>query len=367
MLHFMERYNTPTPRLLGSLLVILTCCAIAAFASRSQQNQPVATLGLSGQTPCCKEPAWRTVAFTSNATIAVSRCQGECSLSLIRWDGKALRLYAQTVTKTGALSIYPADGGLIFSKKIQGPMVWYSADLSASRELPSSISMFSETGGTAAETTVDEWKVYRFTGALEFLLAGKGRLQSISDDILVVQEANVVNVITLQGAQIGSFSIPSENARSTFVRIIGGNRLWMDDSKHERIVDFSGKTLSQLQPPKGCCFRDDTWSADGRRLLFDYRDRAVSLRHNPGELVRMLTTLGMSGQEWPNHETVQAVDTLTGNSCLDWQRAFEKPNDVAFGRTAAISPSGDFVAIVTKHGLSIYRLRTACGNLPPKS
>jgi hypothetical protein len=344
-----------------SLLVVLASCAIGGLASASPRLQPAATLDLPAAHLCCgKQPGWTTVAFTSDATVAVSLCRRGCSLSLVRWDGESLRLSAQTVTDGGAVAIYPANDGLIFSTGNRAPMVWYSADLSTSHFLPPSISLFSASGKTAAETSGDRWKLYRFTGTLELALGGAGHLQSVSDEIHVIQNGDVVNVETLDGARLGSFSVPSQSGCTSVAKLIGDNSLYLNDCQNERIVDFDGKTLLQLSPPKGCCSWDDAWSLDGKRLLFDYRDRKVSLLRNAGEIVRMFVTLGMSGEEWPNREEVRVVDTLTGRSCLDWRRSFATANDVEFGRTAAISPSGEFVAIVTKYKLLIYRLPPAC-------
>ena len=239
-------------------------------------------------------------------------------------------------------------------------MVLYSAELSTSHDLPPSISLVSASGKTAAEASGNRWKLYRFTGTLELAMEGAGRLQSVSDENCVVQDGNVMNVETLGGTRLGSFSVPSEKGCTSFAKLISGNRLYLKDCKVERIVSFDGKTLSQLSPPKGCCFSDDMWSADGKRLLFDYRDRKVFLLRNAGEIIQMFATLGMSGEEWPNREAVRVVDTLTGKSCLDWRRSFATASDVVFGKTAAISPSGEFVAIVTKDKLSIYRLPADC-------
>src|SRR5712671_1692710 len=118
------------------LLVALGLCVIGGLASASPQHRPVATLDLSATHHCCgTQPGWTTVAFTSDATIAVSLCRLGCSLSLVQWDGEALRLSAQTVTDGGAVSIYPANKGLIFSTGKPTPMVLYSADLSTSHDL----------------------------------------------------------------------------------------------------------------------------------------------------------------------------------------------------------------------------------------
>lgn len=359
-LELMENDKRRTARILA--LVVLASCAIGGFASGSPQLRPVATLGISATHGCCgRQPGWTTVTFTSDTTIALSLCRGRCFLSLVRLDGEALRLSAQTVTDGGAVSIYPATEGLIFSTGNRTPMALYSADLSTSHDLPPSITLVSASGKIAAEVSGDRWKLYRIKGTtLELALEGAGRLQSVSDEIRVVQDGNAMNVERLDGARLGSFSVPSQSGCTSFAKLISGNRLYLNDCKVERIVSFDGKTLSRLSPPKGCCFQDDTWSLDGKRLPYDYRDRKVFLLRNAGEIIRMFVTLGMSGEEWPNREAIRVVDTLTGKSCLDSRRSFATANDVELGKTAAISPSGEFVAIVTKDKLSIYPLPAAC-------
>jgi hypothetical protein len=360
-LEFMENNRRGISRILR-LLVVLTSCAMGGLASASPEIQPVATLDLSLTHRCCgRQPGWTTVAFTSDTTIAVSLCRGGCSLSLIRWDGDALRLSATTVTDGGAVSIYPANEGLIFSTGKRTPMALYSPDLSTTHDLPPPVTLVSASGKIAAETSGERWKLYRIIATtLQLALEGAGRLQSFSDEIRVVQDGNVMNVATLDGVRLGSFSVLSESGCASFAKLIGGNRLYLNDCKVERIVNFDGKTLLQLSPPRGCCFSDDTWSADGKRLLYDYRDRKVFLLRNAGEIVRMFATLGMSGEEWPNREEVRVVDTPTGKPYLDSRRSFATANDVELGKIAAISPSGQFVAIVTKDRLSIYRLPAAC-------
>jgi len=67
----------------------------------------------------------------------------------------------------------------------------------------------------------------------------------------------------------------------------------------------------------------------------------------------------MAGTEAVNHEDVKVVDTVTGKSCFEWQRGFpETYNQI---RSAAISPSGKFMAIMEANTLSIYPLPDACG------
>jgi hypothetical protein len=76
------------------------------------------------------------------------------------------------------------------------------------------------------------------------------------------------------------------------------------------------------------------------------------------ESVQTLTTLGMAGPEDVNHEEVRVFDTVTGKACFDWQRSFSATYSQV--RSGAISPSGEFVAIVARDKLLIYRLPVVC-------
>jgi hypothetical protein len=66
----------------------------------------------------------------------------------------------------------------------------------------------------------------------------------------------------------------------------------------------------------------------------------------------------MAGAEDVNREDVQIFDTVTGKSCFNWHRSFPPTYDRV--RSAAISPSGEFVAIAVGNTLSIYRLPAEC-------
>jgi hypothetical protein len=66
----------------------------------------------------------------------------------------------------------------------------------------------------------------------------------------------------------------------------------------------------------------------------------------------------MVGPEDVNREDVRVFDTVTGKSCFDWHRSF--PVTYSQVRSAAISPSGEFVAIASGNTLSIYRLPSVC-------
>jgi len=100
-------------------------------------------------------------------------------------------------------------------------------------------------------------------------------------------------------------------------------------------------------------------SADGKRILLDFNDRAVSRPQHLFDDVRAVTTFGMIYPEEVNREVVQVIDSATRKSCFDWHRIF--PMTGSRRRSAAISPSGEFVAIKVENTLSVYRLPSVCG------
>ena len=124
------------------------------------------------------------------------------------------------------------------------------------------------------------------------------------------------------------------------------------------MVDFDGRTQLEMHLGGGCSQGNQS-STNGRRMLFDTLSYKASGLQNVLDNVRTITTLGMTGAEDANREEVRVVDTATGKTCFDWHRSFPMtPNQVS---SAAISPSGEFVAIATGNTLSIYQLPAVCG------
>jgi hypothetical protein len=95
--------------------------------------------------------------------------------------------------------------------------------------------------------------------------------------------------------------------------------------------------------------------------LFDNFGRKISMFRNAGEILLAVGTLGAGvADEQSNREEVLVLDTSTGDSCFDWKRSFAE-GSVALAQDAAISPSGEFVAIAAGGTLSVYRLPKVCG------
>ena len=345
-----------------------------SLASASPQLQPVASLALSeSPTSGEVEAAWASVAFTSETSIAVGVClrdfiNQKCSLVLVRWEEDTLQTFAQSLRFDPGVSLHPAGEGRILAIQGLSPAVLYSADLSNVHDLPKQLSRFlSPSGKTVADWARGSWKLYRLGDRLEPLREGAGNLQSVSDEVVLIQDRKVMRVETLDRKQLGSFFLPSE-AEGYYASAgsVGNNKLYLDDCKSVRIVDFEGRTLLKMHPRKGCSVGDTSSSADGRRMLFDFTDHKVSGLRHVLESVQTLTTLGMAGPEDVNREEVRVFDTVTGKACFDWHRGF--PATYSRVRSAAISPSGVFVAIVAKDKLSMYRLPADCNEsaaVPP--
>jgi hypothetical protein len=103
---------------------------------------------------------------------------------------------------------------------------------------------------------------------------------------------------------------------------------------------------------------ESTPSVDGRRMFFDFNDREVAKFQHLLDSIRTAATLGMIAPEDVNREVVQVSDTATRKTCFNWRRTF--PLTYYRMRAAAMSPSGEFVAIRLGNKLSIYRLPTVC-------
>src|SRR5260370_30294957 len=124
------------------------------------------------------------------------------------------------------------------------------------------------------------------------------------------------------------------------------HRLYLNDCKSERIVDFNGSEQLKLRPPKGCCDYDNKWSADGKRLLFDYRSRKVTVFRSVGEIALAVGTLGAGvGDQLDNRQEVRVVDTVTGGFFFEWRRRFLMGGELSFCRDSSISPPGGVLAI----------------------
>jgi hypothetical protein len=350
-------------RVLAVIAVVMTVIG-GGHASNPLGPEPIATLDLSQLPAGTKDASAQSIAFVSDTSIAVSLCPNGsptgCALSLLRRDGNTLRAYAASTSHfRRGRSIHVSSGGQILITPFAGsPAVLFTPDLSVTRELPT-VFLASPSGNTGTEITKSGWKLYQIRSQNELIREGKGSFRSVSDEVILFQDGNVMHIETLQGAPLGSFSVKPEMKCYNLAYPLGTNRLYLDDCKKIRIVDFGGREQSELHPPNGWRAHQ-FWSRDGKRILFDNFDRKISIVRKSGEALLAIGTLGAGAlDEQDNREEVLVLDTSSGDSCFDWKRSFSE-GSVALAQDAAISPSGEFVAIAAGGTLSVYRLPDVC-------
>ena len=382
-------------RVLAFLVILMSCLSGGYASTPALPPDPtaVATLDLSSLFPSRQVDLQRTsIAFVSETSMAVVLCSkgkpDQCQLSLIRWETGVLQPFAQTPGLNTWAHVNPAtDGRVLMTCYSFCEPVLYSADLSISRHLPEPIHVVSPSGGKVATITIGgekpttrgfkpthgSWKVYRVSSTLEPIRDGTGKLLAISDDVVVIQDGTTLRTETLAGKLLGSFSVQLGFSCPNQVEPLGDNRLYLNDCKSLRIVDFNGNQQLKLQPPKGWGY---TWfgtnmfprSADGSRMLFDYKSRDVSvLRNIVVATVGLATLLEVDLSQCCNRQEIRVVDTVTGASCFEWRQSFPMGSNPF--AAPSISPSGEFLAIVREKTLSIYHLPAVCGakKLSPSS
>jgi hypothetical protein len=353
-----------------TVLATVIICMVTGSASDSPQPQPLATLDLS-RLLSPGALSVESIAFVSDTSIAVGLCRRRpgttCSLSLIRREAEVLQPYAFTPQFRQGMSIHPSSGGQILTTPVgMFPAVLFSTDLSAAQDLPS-LRLVSRSGNTAAErsghTAAERrkgtWRIYRILPKMELIREGNERLEDISDEVVVLREGDVIRTESFEGKLLGSFSVGPTARCDETAHLASNDRLYLGGCNGAaRLVDFNGNQEQQLHPPKG--WGGLAWSGDGRRILFDRFNRRVSIFRHAGEAFVALATMGMGVDEPLNREEVRVLDTSTGESCFDWKRSLPEDSESFERGHAAISPSGEFVAIATDGTLAVYRLPAVC-------
>ena len=351
-------------RQVAAFLAVLVSLVSSANGWAPQQPQPVATLALSQLLPPGSAASiWGAVAFVSDGSVAVGVCRApgstECSLSLILAKDGVLRPFAETRDLHG-MQLHRFPGGQVVTVPSgEGPATLYSPNLSA-RQTLFPLDHISNSGGIVAASTRSGWAL--FDSKLKAIRNGNGSLRSVSDGVVVFQSGVTMRVEATDGKPLGAFPVPSEAKCYNTAEIAGDRRLYLDNCKSIRMVDFNGETELTLQRPKGYCDQPsqfDRWSAEGKRVVFDCSSRKVSFLHGLVDLIHSVSSLGMCCEEWGNREEVRVVDVTNGKICLDWIRPVAMGTE-PFVRTIAISPSGEFVAILADGLLALYRLPAVC-------
>lgn len=191
---------------------------------------------------------------------------------------------------------------------------------------------------------------------LTHLRDGPGLLESTSDEVVVYRSGHTIRTETLDDKSLGSFQL-SDACR---VRVLAAEKLFVNDCKGPRIVDYNGKKLMRFRRLRNWDHFELDSSADGERLLFNHFSGKMSVFRAAGEVLVAFATAGMgANDEADNREQVEVLDINTGESCFDLHQGFAKGSESS-SRSAFISPSGQYVAIVAGSSLSIYGLPATC-------
>jgi hypothetical protein len=388
-------------RVLASLLILMIFLP-GAHASTASVPHPVATLDLLSLLPPGQlDPELTTIAFVSETSIAVRLCAKDklprCSLSIIRWEkvgweNGVLRPTAHLQQLNSWAHVAPATDGRVLATcyGLSCNPLLYSPDLSTSLRLPSPLFVVSPSGSTVATITIGGekptpkgfrathggWKIYHLAStlgsltpepkALEPIRDGTGSLRSISDEFVVIQDGSTMRTETLDGQLLGSFPVQPDYKCPSQVEPLGDNRLYLSDCKGVRIADFNGNPQLKMRPPKGWSYLENRfapnlspWSANGHRILFDYKSREVSsLRNGVSIAFSLASLLEVDLMQCCNRQEVRVVDTVTGASCFRWRQSFPMHSNPYVA--PSLSPSGEFLAIAAERTLSIYRLPSIC-------
>lgn len=346
-----------------AVLAMLTSATLAGIASNPPPPELVASIDLSQLLADPQDVSPQSIAFVSDTSIAVGLCPNGsatgCTLSLLHRQGDILRFYASTSHFSPGMSVHASREGQILAIPVgMSPAVLFAADLSEAQDLPS-LNVASQSGNIAAQFVPKGWKLFRVEPKIEFIREGSGSLRSLSDEVVVFQDSNVMHIETLQGSSVGSFSVRPEKKCNNSAYPLSANELYLSDCKRIRIVNFNGRVQTELRTPQGWS-SGLSWSNDGKRILFHQFDRKISPVRNAGEIFVMFATLGMGvADELDNREEVLVMDAATGGVCFDWKRSFPE-GSVGITQDAAISGSGKFVGIAAGGTLSLYRLPEIC-------
>jgi len=342
-------------------VVVLSTGLGCVAGERPQPPQPVAVLPLSNLVvPNDNEQLHPTLAFISEKSIALAVCRvpknsvaSACYLFALDWKGSQLTVIAHTTQLLSGSQIFRFGDGRILTATPISSGTLYSPDLQVQRLLPFTRPYISGTGNTSAAVSGDSrdtvWKVYRIFPELRELWSSRRTLHSVDDQFVVVQEGNLMRTETISGQLLGSFSVAPKEKCWTEVEIAHEDRLYLDTCGRSSIVDFKGEQITRLRPPPGWGYR--AWSANRKRILFNHFTRWTPFWKRLGDLIP-------NDNAPANSERVQVENTEDGSVCFEWR---DRGHMLDEGdRHADLSPSGEFVAIVTNTALSLYRIPNAC-------
>jgi hypothetical protein len=354
-------------RVLVLLLAVMSCVLPCLSAAKTQPT-PVATLDLQQFFPSNpsekppQHPRRTNIAFLSDSVIATGVCKsGDCLLVLTQWDGSTLQPFAQTHRFFEQTAIYlTAQGNLLTLRDWDDwhPAHLYSPDLSVEADLIP-LRKSSQSGNTVAEQRAGGWNLYHLDtqadAKLTLIHSATGELVALSDEVAVFHDDGGIRTETLQGKVLGSFKVKDYKGVEPRDR----DKLLLHDGKGLRVVDFNGTEQLRLRVLKESGpYVFVAVSADKKKVLSDTFSRTASAPVGWANIASATIALGV---DWaPTRERVQVVDTATGGSCFKLHRSFAEGSENG-SHNAALSPSGEFLAVAVDGVLSVYRLPAVCG------
>ncbi len=302
-----------------------------------------------------------SVEFLTDKTLALCfhSTNGSCEVYVFEWTGGQLHnLSSATGPKTMPFTFMHrvGDAHILSTGVVYPSSVLYSVDLQERQQVPFvEPYLISASGKLAAASAMTSWTLYQLLPSQRQLRQGTGALLSVSEDALTVERGEKIYTETLDGKELGSFSVKPQTKCFSSARVLDRDALFVDICGQQYIADFAGKKLANIRMPEGNPLRSET-NDSGSRLLFDHSTRHVSIFRNAAEVVEGLA--GGGPEEWDNGEAVRVIDTKTGGMCFDWHSRL--PPALTDDSHSDISPSGTFVAITHGTTLSFFRLPDKC-------
>ena len=352
------------------LLCLGILIAVAGPTVLCAQTKPSAlyTVDLSSLVPKGKQIyLGGSLVFLTDNTLALSMCSNAgCNLETMDLQGEKPRLIARSDEFENYSGIFRAPGGgvvldYVLTEDRQGAVL-LDADLKSAYLIPK-IKILDSYISITGETFVEQlngnlWAVYKMGRPPLSIRTGIGRVLSVSDDAVVYVHDGDVHVESLGGKSLGSFQTNRHSERLLSAHILGHDRLWFGTGSRVELRGFDGRLLRKLDREDGWGFREGKTS-DGSRLLYDRYTRHVSTAQRIKEDAVAIATIGMGvGDEEANGEKVRVIDTTSGKQCFEWESTTGIL--VAGGYHADIDPAGQFVAIMTRSELRIFRLPKDC-------
>ncbi len=345
----------------SALVVLLLLLQFAAW-SESRPSQPEGTFDLTKVLPDSIAPnASVSVEFVTNDLVAL--CwhleTGSCRMFFLEWDGGGLSNLGSSFIATNQQLLHRAGADHVFTASFVTPTsALYSVSTPVREEIPHvSFDLASGSGKLAASSGTDSWAIYQLVPSVRLVRQGHGELLSVSDDMVAIRQGDSVRVETISRSELGSFRVKPRTRCATEATLLK-DALYLNTCGHGYIVRWNGKRLLKLNLPNGNPQQTRTNEA-GTRLLFDYSTRHVSLLQSAAELGQTVVSLGVGApDQFDNGEAVRVLEPNAGATCFDWQTQLSRTESF-FGH-AALSPSGEVVAIAHGARLSFYRLPEKC-------